>query len=208
MVAPDGRRAAPSGRPACTRSFQFAFIADIYCSMKAAELDRQQISELLDQLGERLSGEWLLVGGALVSVWVEPRRVTQDIDLLGLVGAPSERLALMDAVFSLGLPIEVVNSAADFFVHRIPGWRDEIEVLRRYAHCAFYRPTPTLFVLLKMDRLSEQDLQDCIGVISKARAEALPLDESRLRSAMLKLHPSDDARLVLRRAILASSIEG
>lgn len=176
--------------------------------MKAPELDRQQISGLLDQLGERLSGEWLLVGGALVSVWVEPRRVTQDIDLLGLVGAPSERLALMDAVFSLGFPIELVNSAADFFVHRVPGWRDEIEILRQYSHCAFYRPTPTLFVLLKMDRLSEQDLKDCVAVISKARAEALPLDESRLKSAMLKLLPSADARLLLRRAELASAIEG
>ncbi len=72
-------------------------------------------------------GEWLLVGGALVSVWVEPRRVTEDIDLIGLTGAPDERLALMDAVFSLGLPVEAVNSAADFFVHRISGWRDEIE---------------------------------------------------------------------------------
>ncbi len=103
--------------------------------MKALELDQQRISGLLDQLGARLNGEWLLVGGALVSIWVEPRRVTQDIDLIGLTGSPNERLDLMDAVFALGLPIEAVNSAADFFVHRIPGWRDEIEVLRRYSRC-------------------------------------------------------------------------
>ena len=92
--------------------------------MTDLELDCERISGLLDQLGDGLTGEWLLVGGALVSVWVEPRRVTEDIDLVGLTGTQGERLALMDAVFSLGLPVEAVNSAADFFVHRISGWRE------------------------------------------------------------------------------------
>lgn len=80
------------------------------------ELDKERISGLLDQLGNRLVGQWLLVGGALVSIWVEPRRVTEDIALVGLTGATNERFALMDAVFSLGLPVEAVNSAADFFM--------------------------------------------------------------------------------------------
>jgi hypothetical protein len=167
--------------------------------MTALELDQQTINGLLDQLGKLLNGEWLLVGGALVSIWVEPRRITQDIDLIGLTGASSERLDLMDAAFSLGLPIEAVNSAADYFVHRIPGWRDEIEVLRQYSQCMMYRPTPTLFVWLKMGRLSEQDLQDCIAVISKARAEHLRLDERRLLEAMHQLPETDDANLLRRR---------
>lgn len=163
------------------------------------ELDRERINNLLSELGQRLSGEWLLVGGALVSVWVEPRRVTQDIDLIGLTGAPHERLDLMDAVFSLGLPIETVNSAADFFVHRVSGWRDQIEVLRRYSRCVFHRPTPTLFVLLKMGRLSEQDLRDCIAVIAKARAESLRFDAERLNQTILELPETNDSNLAQRR---------
>lgn len=175
--------------------------------MKALELDQQRISGLLDQLGARLNGEWLLVGGALVSIWVEPRRVTQDIDLIGLTGAPNERLDLMDAVFALGLPIEAVNSAADYFVHRIPGWRDEIEILRRYSRCVFYRPTPTLFVLLKMGRLSEQDLRDCTAVIAKARAEQLRFDEARLLDAIQTLPDTEDSNLARRRDELRGVVE-
>ena len=175
--------------------------------MTDLELDRLQISGLLDQLGELLVGEWLLVGGALVSVWVEPRRVTEDIDLIGLTGAPDERLALMDAVYSLGLPVEAVNSPADFFVHRISGWRDEIEVLRKYTNCVLYRPTPTLFVLLKMGRLSEQDLLDCIAVIEKARAEQLRFDERRLLDAVRSLPTTEDESLLRRRKALRQAIE-
>jgi hypothetical protein len=200
-------RIAPSGRPICTRSFQFESIADNDYSMTDLELDQERISRLLDQLGERLVGQWLLVGGALVSVWVEPRRVTEDIDLIGLTGAPDERLALMDAVFSLGLPVEAVNSAADFFVHRIPGWRDEIEVLRQYTNCVFYRPTSTLFILLKMGRLSEQDLLDCIAVIEKARVELLRFDERRIIVAIQTLPETEDENLIRRREELRKVFE-
>jgi hypothetical protein len=170
-------------------------------------LDRERIGGLLDQLGESLTGEWLLVGGALVSIWVEPRRVTEDIDLVGLTDAPGERLALMDAVFALGLPVEAVNSAADFFVHRISGWRDEIEILRQYTKCVFYRPTPTLFVLLKIGRLSEQDLLDCIAIITKSRTEQLRLDERRLTDAIGALPKTEDENLIRRREELRKVLE-
>ncbi len=176
--------------------------------MTHLELDRKRISDLLDQLSERLHGEWLLVGGALVSVWVQPRRVTEDIDLIGLTGAPEERLALMDAVFSLGLPVEAVNSAADFFVHRISAWRHEIEVLRQYTNCVFYRPTLTLFVLLKMGRLSEQDLLDCIAVIEKTRTEQLRFDSQRLLEAIQSLPKTEDEDLIKRRDELRRVIDG
>jgi hypothetical protein len=175
--------------------------------MTDLELDQRRISGLLDQLGQRLTGEWLLVGGALVSVWVEPRRVTQDIDLVGLEGGQNERLQLMEAVDALGLPIEAVNSAADFFVHRIPDWRSEIEVLRRYPRCVLYRPTPTLFVLLKIGRLSEQDLRDCVAVIAKARADQLKLDKTRLLEAIEKVSKSDDPMAIERREQLRRVVD-
>jgi hypothetical protein len=176
--------------------------------MKQLEFDQQRISGLLDQLGTLLTGEWLLVGGALVSVWVEPRRVTQDIDLIGLQGHANERFALMDAVLTLGLPIEAVNSAADYFVQRIAGWRGEIEVLRQHAHCVFYRPTPTLFVMLKIGRLSEQDLQDCLAVIRKARAEQLPVDTPRLLAALDEFDESRGPEALDRVAQLRQVLQG
>jgi hypothetical protein len=175
-------------------------------SMIGAALDRARILEVLEQLGRSLQGDWLLVGGALVSIWVESRRTTEDIDLIGLKGESAERFALMDAVHGLGLPIETVNSAADYFVYRTKGWRREIEIWSRFERCTIYRPTVTLFVLLKMHRLSEQDLDDCLAVIMKARAEGLRLDTERLRSEIAQLPPSEDKRLLTRRETLSERL--
>ena len=64
------------------------------------------------------------------------------------------------------------------------------------------RPTPTLFVLLKMRRLSEQDLEDCRAVLAKARDEQMHLDVERLRTALGELAPTEDTRLIVRRDAL------
>jgi hypothetical protein len=56
-------------------------------------------------------------GEKLREVWLESRRVTEDIDLVGT--RPDSRLRLMELAERLGLPIEAMNSAADFFVRRI-----------------------------------------------------------------------------------------
>src|SRR5262249_33436770 len=122
------------------------------------ELDHDRIQTLLTTVANKLEGDWLLIGGALVSVWLERERVTEDIDLIGLGGTASERFSLMDLADAEGLPVEAVNSAADFFVYRIPGWRKEIQLLQSGTRGRIHRPTPTLFLLLKIGRLSEQDL--------------------------------------------------
>ena len=57
----------------------------------AEELGRQRIDEILATAAGRLQGEWLLVGGALVALWLEPRRVAEDIDLVSLSGSSDQR---------------------------------------------------------------------------------------------------------------------
>ncbi len=171
-------------------------------------MDRKRLEQVLDRAVERLSGEWLLLGGALVALWVEGRRTTEDVDLVGLGGSPEERFALMELASELGLPIEAVNSAADFFVRRVKGWREELEVFRKGPSAVIHRPTPTLFVLLKMGRLSDQDLQDCLAVIQKARREGLRLDVARLCEALEALPRKEDEELMNRRVILRRELEG
>ena len=162
----------------------------------AEDFDRERLEALLAAMAERLHGDWLLVGGALAALWLdEPGRTTEDVDLIGLSGAPEERLALMQLAQEMGLPIEAVNSAADFFVRRISGWEEEIEIFRTGPKTRIYRPTPTLFLLLKLDRLSEQDLGDCLATIDKARGSGLRC--KRYRSTVRITHrPSARAALV------------
>jgi hypothetical protein len=165
-------------------------------------LDRVRIEALVEAVVERLDGEWLLIGGALVALWLEPRRVTEDVDIVGLRGTADERYDLLTLADDLGLPVEAVNSAADFFVRRIAGWKDEIEVWKRGSRSVVYRPTTTLFLLLKMRRLSEQDLLDCRAALDHAPAETRALDRARVAAAIDALDPSDDPDVTARRSTL------
>ena len=167
--------------------------------MTAGLLDRDQIEACVTAVTERLDGRWLLVGGSLVALELEPGRTTEDVDLVGMEGTQAERFALMDLASDLGLPIETVNSAADFFVRRIPGWERELSILRAGPRATVYRPTPTLFVLLKVGRLSERDLKDCELALSRAEEEGSALDRVRIVAALDALAPTEDAALAARR---------
>jgi hypothetical protein len=61
-------------------------------------------------------------------------------------------------------------------------------------------------VLLKIGRLSSQDLADCLALLEKARAEALTLDAERLVSAVDSLPSSQDVALRERRARLREAL--
>lgn len=172
----------------------------------AGEMGRERLEEIVEAMLATLEGDWLLVGGALVALWLEPRRVTEDIDLVGLRGAADERLALMQFADRAGLSIEAVNSAADFFVRRIPGWESEIFPFREGAKGRLYRPSPTLLLLLKIGRLSEQDLADCQAVIERARRDSLPLDARRVSTAIEGLPPTNDSSLLDRRDLLRRNL--
>lgn len=54
----------------------------------------------------------------------------------------------MDFALAQGLPLEAVNSAADFLPRRIPDRTDELELLHEGTHARIFRPTPTLLLLL------------------------------------------------------------
>jgi hypothetical protein len=71
----------------------------------ALELDRAGIERIVAAVADELPGDRLLVGGALAALWLEPRRVTEDVDIVGLGGAGAERLALLELADRLGLPV-------------------------------------------------------------------------------------------------------
>lgn len=170
-------------------------------------LDRQRIEAFIAVAGEKLDGEWLLVGGAAVALWFKETRVTEDIDLISLDAQKDRRLELMQLADAEGLPVEAVNSAADFFVRRIDGWNDDIELLLRGTRASIYRPAPTLFLLLKIARLSESDLDDCLGLIAHCRAGEGRIDAKRVVQALSELPKAGHAALVARRAKLQEQVD-
>ncbi|MBA3460221.1 MAG: hypothetical protein H0T46_09700 [Deltaproteobacteria bacterium] len=170
--------------------------------MGSARFDRDRIRALLEAAGNKLTGEWLLVGGAAAAAWFSPGRTTEDLDLVGLGGTQDERFALMQLASDAGLPVEAVNSAADFFIRKVAGWRDQLVELHRGPRAVIYRPTATLFLLLKIGRLSEIDLDDSLRLVDHCRVQNEPLDADRVRDAIDVLPATDDAGLLDRRRTL------
>jgi len=98
-----------------------------------------------------------------------------------------------------------VNAAAEFLLKRVPDWRDQLEVLRD-GNARILRPNPTLFILLKIGRLSESDLDDCLALVEHAARHALPIDAHRVLAAVASLAPTTDTALRSRRELLATAL--
>lgn len=169
-------------------------------------LDRDALVSLLEAAGRQLTGEWLLVGGAAAALWFDASRRTEDVDLIGLLGTRDERLALMQFAVSQGHSVETVNSAADFFVRQIPDWEQHLVVLHQGPQATIYRPSATLFLLLKIGRLSEKDLGDCRELLAHARE--VEVDFVRVRQTLASLPVTDDVALHQRRVTLKLLLEG
>lgn len=162
-----------------------------------AQLDQDRIKEIVEAVADRVGGDWLLVGGGLVALWFYNRRVTENIDIVSFSDKTDARYAIMEVAEALGLPIEAVNSPADFFVRRIPDWKKQTEVLYRGREGVIQRPTPTLFLLLKVQRLSEQDFIDCEMLLAEVRKQKLDLDRDRIVRTLEQLLTIDAAGGIL-----------
>jgi hypothetical protein len=143
----------------------------------AVELDAARIDAIVQNVSDRLPGDWLLIGGGLAALWFDARRVTEDVDLVGIEGTGADRLSLLGLAHDLGLPVESVNSAADFFVHRIPDWREQLQL---------FRVGRTL--------------------LDRCRSDALSFDGDRVLAAMAALPATNDAELSARRSRLAEAL--
>jgi len=169
-------------------------------------LDRRRIQELVESAADQLDGDWVLLGGSLAALWFTPGRVTEDVDIVSVVDEPERRYALLDFAVAAGLSPEVVNSAADFFLRRIPGWADDLEVLHQGSRGRIMRPTATLFLLLKVGRMSEADLEDCRALFAEAVRSGWPVDAARVVAQLDRLSstsatPADARRAELRAAL-------
>ncbi len=174
--------------------------------MSVLPLDRDRLLALLVTASERLEGEWLVVGGAAAAAWFSTARVTEDVDLIPLDATAGQRLALMELASASGLPVEAVNSAADFFVRRVDGWRDQLVPLLRGPRATIHRPSATLFLLLKLERLSATDLADCLELLDHCGATGDVVDTARVRDRLAALPATDDEALLARRAQLADRL--
>lgn len=131
-----------------------------------------------------LDGEFAILGGSVLPLVGINTRVTLDIDLVNIDQESSGQnvLKLMEIAQELGLPIEAINQAAAFFVYRIPGWEKNLIKVFDGKRTQFYRTNTTLFVRLKISRMSETDLSDCLEMLRFAKKSKEVIDTKTLTS--------------------------
>jgi len=146
-------------------------------------IDQPLLKLFLNLAGERLTGQWIIIGGAVLALKGHAYRITNDIDIAPPKKASQEQiLKLLEIAEQLGLPVEAINQAAAFFLNKIKNWKDDLVKVHQGKNATFYCPNTTLFLLLKIQRLSETDLNDCLKML-ELREDAT-IDIKRLEQAL------------------------
>lgn len=147
-------------------------------------VDRSTLQRFVALAGERLKGDWVVIGGAVLPLLGVEHRITLDIDVAGPDEADmAQMLALIDIAETLGLPAAAVNQAGSHFLRLVEDWQAHLVVVHRGSSATLYVPDATLFLLLKLRRLSESDLLDAKVMIELAERRGDPIDADRVRRA-------------------------
>jgi hypothetical protein len=148
-------------------------------------LDQKILRQFLEKAGDSLSGEWVLIGGTVLPLLGVEHRSTTDIDLIGLhPSKQAQTLALMELAAELGLPIETINQAGAFFLSRIPDFEKELVLLHQGKSARIFRPNATLYLLLKIRRMSVSDLQDCQEWLKWTTQKGEAIDHRRVLASI------------------------
>ncbi len=180
--------------------------AEAYCYRKPIEvfmnLSIKTLRKFLEIAANRLEGNWVVIGGTVLPLLGSNHRGTVDIDLAGpRKASQKDTLALMEIAQELGLPVETINQAGAFFLFKIQDWEKKIIELHKGKKATFFRPNLELFLELKMGRLNESDLSDCLEFISYTHEKKESLNAELLIKKVRKEiknskeNPAKEARL-------------
>lgn len=159
------------------------------------------LKKFMTLAGDQLQGHWVIIGGAIMPLLDEKARVTIDIDIAGPASATqSDTLKIMAIAEGLGLPVEAINQAGAFFLHKIKTWEEDLVLLHAGRTASFFRPNVTLFLLLKLQRFTETDAADCLTFLKVAPKLGETVDIKRVSASItsqLKSNKSIERQLRL-----------
>ena len=148
-----------------------------------------------------LEGEWVIIGGTVLSLLGIDERVTMDIDMVAINNkqSNSQSIKLMEIAESLGLPVEAINQAGEYFLSKVDGFQDHLILFDQSKKCKIYRPDAYLFLKLKLARSSETDLRDCMAFLRHNQEEARTFKKeiSKLLKQFMKAAPAEKQKLLL-----------
>jgi len=159
-------------------------------------ISKELLDQFFERASEKLCGEWILLGGSVLPFLERPIRATVDIDLAttSLKGG-EQQLELMEIAESLSLPVEAVNTFAEFFLRKIPGFENNLVLMYSKGDFCVYRPNVNLFIQLKLSRLSESDLEDTLEFLKFAGEIKERIDAGLLKTLIAKELQKGDHRI-------------
>ncbi|MBI3018818.1 MAG: hypothetical protein HYY61_02890 [Deltaproteobacteria bacterium] len=171
-------------------------------------MEKKLLEKFIHLLANKVDGKWIIIGGSVLPLLEASFRHTQDIDIVGPSSSTQkDTLTLMEIAQSLGLPIEAINQAASFFLYKIPNWEKELVLIHKSPKASIFRPSATLYILLKLKRLSETDFEDCMKMIEYAKIHKESIDKKRIQKiihTLLKKETSEPKIKRLKNLILST----
>ena len=153
------------------------------------------MEKFIPKVLSKLEGEWVIMGGTVLSLLGIDERVTMDIDMVPInsKNSNSQSIKLMEIAEGLGLPVEAINQAGEYFLSKVDGFQDHLILFAESKKCKIYRPDAYLFLKLKLARSSETDLSDCMAFLKHNQQEARTLKKElqKLIKTSLKTAPAD-----------------
>lgn len=150
-------------------------------------LDQKTLNRFLMLAGDHLTGAWVLMGGTVLPLLGIEHRTTTDIDLVGLTQKQNvQTLQLMELAEKLNLPVECINQAAAYFLQKVHSFKEHLVPLHEGKTAIIYRPDLFLYIALKVQRLSQSDLQDCLSFIDFTVKQKEPLYEQLIAGLIQK----------------------
>ena len=145
-------------------------------------MEKAKTEQILEQLCQKIGGDWLLVGGTLVQLCYDGGRSTEDIDLVQIAHPSRSKESLQDELFRFTLNTwqmgpEYINLSADFFVRDLKGWESELLLMKHGPVGRIFRPSITLFAALKLRRASELDINDIKAALTKEGSAHLDFEK-------------------------------
>ncbi len=136
-------------------------------------INSKLMKKFMAQALKNLNGQWIIIGGTVLPMMGVDHRPTIDIDFINLEFSDSmeQTLKLMAIVESLDLPVETINQAGAYFLSKISNVNKHLVLLDKSKKCEVYRPDAYLFIKLKITRMSESDLLDCLEFMKRNKIE-------------------------------------
>ena len=150
-------------------------------------INKKILDKFLKMAGDRLSGDWILIGGCVLPVLGIDVRVTVDIDFIGKTPEQqTQMLELMNIVAELGLPVETINQAGAYYLTKIEGYDQHLCRLHKGKKATIYTPDLYLFLKLKLARFTESDYIDCLEYIDYSKKQNIDSTLIRKCKSLLK----------------------